>query len=62
MKAIINFSEPLEAVQIDLPTNLNGFIKDLISGFYEVPELENYYRRKFEEEAKAWEYQNLVSH
>ncbi len=40
----------------------NFLFNMIIEGHFEVPELEDYYRRKFDDEAKAYEIQMLTKH
>lgn len=38
------------------------FIRAVIDGFYEIPELTEYFRKRFDNEAKEKEFNSIVQH
>lgn len=62
MKIIIKIVGTTLETEASCESKIYEVCSDIISGTLEVPDLTEYFRKRFENEAKAWEYQNMVKH
>ncbi len=62
MKAFIKRNGQKESVDLQEDSILLLVTKSIIRGSVEIPELTEHFRKVFENEAKAWEFQNMVQH
>jgi len=62
MNAIRNINGIKEPFNIETDSLLELVIKSIIRGKIEVPDLTDYYRKRFDNEAKEQEFNSMVQH